>query len=161
MKWLMGMIAFALLLTEGRVAEPVGEVFRRSPTYYAVRYGSPDSTVESERWAFLHPGTDGFTEVPGEFSMRRFGDRKGKVTIEAVFFRPHLGLAAVTIGRPGGWTPADVHALLGEYGARWRQLGPAIWVSEEGVRAIHRDGRFHLLSPRIVGEMDAVRFGRR
>ncbi|HWA26540.1 MAG TPA: hypothetical protein VG734_12840 [Lacunisphaera sp.] len=149
------MVAWALpLLMAG--AEPVAATFPRTPPYFVVRYHLPDSKLESEKWAFLHPGTDGFTEIRGPFSVRRYHDRD--TNVEAVFFRPELVLAAVTFRRPAGWMQADVDALLAEYGARWRILAPGMWVSHEGVRAIHRDGTFHLVSGRILGEMDAVRF---
>jgi hypothetical protein len=147
-----GLLVFALPLL-ALAAGPVGEVFSRTPPYYTVRYGLADSTSETERWSFLHPGTDGTTEVRGKLSVRRYHSRD--VKLEAVFFRPELVLAAVTIARSAGWTPADVDNLLAEYGARWRQIGAGLWISEEGVRAIHRDGAFHLLSPRIMGLMDA------
>jgi hypothetical protein len=159
MNRLVGMLVYAVLPVAALMAGPVGKVFSRSPLYYVMHYGTAESSVDSERWSFLHPGTDGFTEVHGRFSTRRFHDEK--VKIEAVFFRPGLALAAVTVARPEKWTQVDVDALLAEYGARWRQLGPEIWLSEEGVRAIHRDGSFHLLSPQIVGDMDKVRFGKR
>lgn len=150
MKPLLGMLICALPLVAAR-AGPVAEVFARTPPYFVVRYGLPDSVVESERWAFAEPGADQFAEVRGRFSIRRYHDRETRV--EAVFFRPELVLAAVTIQRAAKWTQADVETLLAEYGSRWRQLGPVSWVSEEGVRAFHRDGAFHLLSPRIVAEM--------
>jgi len=131
-------------------------VFARAPEYYVNRFGSPDATGESTALAFIHPGTEDVTEVRGRFSIRRFQERD--VRIEATFLRSGLELVAVTIQRPAGWTLGDLHALLAEYGPQWRQLGAGMWISVEGARAIYRDGAFHLLSPRTVGEMDLVRF---
>ena len=151
------MMGFAVLVTVA-TATPVAEVFSRVPEYFTVRYGLPDSSQEHEAWRFLNPDGHEFCEVNGRFSVRYHHDRETRVV--AVFFRPELALAAVTISRPAGWTAGDVDVLLSGYGGRWRRLAPGRWLSEEGVRAIYHEGVFHLLSPRIVGKMDEQRIAR-